>query len=163
MNSEAKELLDGSSFRDLPYSAMIYPRSLRDRAKYVFWRVYTPYHPFVRDTALALGVVRHEGRQHFLLGKVAPHISIQEFVERLVAQGFGNHFVAWEDEGELVSLRYVEDFKCQYHLRVFKDGEVRAHYEYTPECYPILHLREVGIEARRDDFLRMLGDTIMAH
>jgi hypothetical protein len=54
------------------------------------------------------------------------------------------------------------DFKHQYHLRVFKDGEVRGHYEYTPECHPIWHLQKVGQEPRREELLGFLGDWIVA-
>jgi hypothetical protein len=163
MSSEDLSGIEEAWLRNLPYSAMVYPESLWDRSKYVFWRLYTPYHPFVRDMALALGIVWHEGRQDFLLGTIAPHLSVKEFISHLLHHGYGNHFVAWKDDGEIVSLRYVENFATQYHIRVFKDREVRAHYEYTPECYPISHMREVNMEPRRDEFLKLLGDTIIAH
>lgn len=147
----------------LPASEMVYPDSLVHRMKYYFWYYYTPYHPYVRDSALALSLVKVEGRQPYLLGKVAPHLSIEEFVAVLVKNGFAYHRVAWEDEGEMVSLRYVENFVYQYHVRVFSDGEVRAHYEYTPECYPMLHLFEVGHEARKEEFMRMFGEHLTPH
>jgi hypothetical protein len=141
---------------------MVYPESFVNRVKYVFWRLYTPLHPFFRDTLTQLGLLKHVGRQNFLLGKIAPHLTVEEFVSHLVSKGYGNHFVAWKDEGEIVSLRYVKDFKYQYHLRVFKDGEVRAHYEYTPECNPILHIKERNMEPRREEFLEILGGMIVA-
>ena len=146
----------------IPSSQMIYPTSFTHRLKYGFWTAYTPYHPFLRDRLLALKLIKHEGRQNFLLGKIAPDISVEEFVSFLIQKGYGNHFIAWRDEGELVSLRYVEDFVYQYHLRVFEDGEVRAHYEYTPECYPVLHLKEVGMEAKREEFLTLLKNRIQS-
>jgi hypothetical protein len=129
--------------------------------KYLFWQVCRPYHPIARDTLLRLRVIRHEGRQDYLLGTVAPHLSIKDFIAYLVSRGFGNHFFAWKDDGEVVSLRYTENFMYQYHIRVFHDGEVRAHYEYTPECYPLLHMKKVNMEPRREFFLRILGDTIV--
>ncbi len=148
--------------RTLPSSKMIYPESFLDRIKYVFWRFYTPHHVFFRDALLSLGVVAHEGRQNFLIGKIAPHLSIKEFVSFLVEHGYGNHFVAWEDEGEVVSLRYVKDFVHQYHMRVFEDGEVRGHYEYTPESHPFLHLNDVHMEDYRGEFISLLGDRIIS-
>ncbi|HTR19134.1 MAG TPA: hypothetical protein VMH91_04140 [Candidatus Paceibacterota bacterium] len=150
-------------YDSLPASAMVYPEQLWDRVKYLFWTFYTPYHPLVRDTALRLRVVRHEGRQDFLIGTIAPHLSIPEFISHLLGKGYGNHFVAWKDDGEVVSLRYTDGFAYQYHVRVFEDREVRAHYEYTPECYPISHIMETDMEARREEFLSLLGDTIVAH
>jgi hypothetical protein len=147
--------------QDLPYSGMVYPDSLFSKLKYAFWRVYAPYHPFVRDLALKLGIVHHRGRQEWLIGTVAPHLSIREFVSNLLQQGFGNHFIAWKDDGELISLRHTDSFAYQYHLRVFEDREVRAHYEYTPEYHPVLHLKEYHIEPRREYFLNILKDTVV--
>ncbi len=145
----------------LPASRMVYPGSLKDRMKYVFWRMYTPYHSFVRDTLLFMRIIRHEGRQDYLIGHVAPHESLESIVSALVKLGYGNHFVAWEDEGQIISLRYVDSFEYQYHVRIFADGEVRGHYEYTPECYPIKHIKEVGQEDRRAEILRHLGSSII--
>lgn len=161
MDSPPGHSLEKRWLKSLPSSRMVFPSSPKDRLKYFFWRLYTPYHPFVRDAALALRIARHRGRQDYLLGTVAPHLTIKEFISSLIAQGFGNHFVAWKDEDEVVSLRYVKDFAYQYHLRVFKDGEVRAHYEYTPECYPLSHLKGRHMQARREEFLVFLGDTIV--
>lgn len=140
---------------------MVYPKLWKHRAKYVFWYFYTPYHPVVRDTALRLRFVRHEERQPYLLGHIAPHLSLEDFIMRLISLGFANHFVAWQDKDEIASLRLVHDFVYQYHIRVFSDGEVRAHYEYTPECYPLSHLKRIDMEPRREEFLRMLGDAVI--
>lgn len=153
--------------RDLPRSKMRYPTRLRDRAKYVFWRTYTPFHPLLRGTARVFGldtesfVETEEGRQNFPLGHIAPGVSLKEFVEHLVDNGFANHFVAWKDDGELVSLRRVENFTHQYHIRIFTDGEVRGHYEFTPECYPFLHLKARGQERRTEEFRALFGNRVV--
>jgi hypothetical protein len=153
--------------KDLPRSKISYPTRLRDRAKYVFWRTYTPFHPLLRGTARVLGVDTEsfvetdEGRQNYLLGNIAPDTSLREFVDHLVSQGFANHFVAWKDNNELVSLRRVENFTHQYHIRIFKDGEVRGHYEFTPECYPFRHLRARGQEHRPEEFKKLFGDRVI--
>ena len=153
--------------KDLPRSKMRYPTRLRDRAKYVFWRTYTPFHPLLRGTARVLGVSTesfvdtHEGRQNFALGYIAPGISLQEFVHHLVSQGFANHFVAWKDSDEMVSLRRFDNFTHQYHIRIFKDREVRGHYEFTPECYPFSHLKAVGQEHRPEEFAKLFGDRVI--
>lgn len=155
--------------KDLPRSKMRYPTRLADRAKYVFWRTYTPFHPLLRGTARALGVstqsfgvTTHKGRQNYLLGHIAPGVSLQDFVHYLVSKGFANHFVAWKDNGEVVSLRRVENFTHQYHIRIFADGEVRGHYEFTPECYPFSHLKAVGQEHRAAEFAALFGNRIIA-
>ena len=152
----------------LPYSRMVFPKHFSHQIKYIIWRVYTPLHPFFRDTALMLRIVKIEkkierwgSRQRFLLGSIAPGESVESVVRHLVEKGFGNHFVAWEDDGEVVSLRYVEDFATQYHIRVFEDGEVRGHFEYTPECYPYKHYHELDcFEPKQEFFLKVLGEKI---
>ena len=145
----------------LPYARMVFPPETWNRVKYVFWRCYTPFHPLVRDTALALGVVRHDERQDYLLGTIADGQDLEDFVNHCLSLGYGNHFIAWRDKDEVLGLRLVENFTYQYHIRVFTDGEVRGHYEFTPECYPILHMKKIGQEDRRHVFYEHLGKRIV--
>jgi len=147
--------------KTLPHSKIERPDMWVDVLKYVFWRIYTPYHPFVRDTLLALKIVRHEGRQDFLVGKLSSEKTLEEVVSFLIENGYGNHFIAWRDEGEVVGLRLVEDFEHQYHIRIFKDGEVRAHFEYTPESRPILHIKGIGMEDRSAQFRALLRGWVV--
>lgn len=147
--------------KTLPYSKMVYPSSFGDRIKYLFWRLYTPFHPIVRDIAIALRVVKHKGRQNFVIGKIAPEKSFKEILNFLVENGYGNHFIAWKDDGEIASLRKVVDFKRQYHVRIFQDREIRGHFEYTPECYPILHFKAVNQQNCREEILQLLGDKVI--
>jgi len=147
--------------RKLPHAKMGRPESFIHTFKYIVWRLYTPFHRFCRDTLLAIGFITHSGRQPFLLGTLAPEYTVEDVVSFLIDRGYGTQRVAWEDDGEILSLRYVENFVYQHHLRIFNDGEVRGHYEYTPECHPILHIQEIGMEDRRHEFLQLLGDRIV--
>lgn len=150
-----------SWIKNLPASRMVFPPDLFNRLKYFAWKLYTPMHPFLRDTATGLRIIRHTvSRQDFLLGRIAPGQTMREFISHCVKQGYANHFVAWRDDGQLVSLRYLDGFSYQYHLRIFKDGEVRGHFEYTPEYRPVSHILEVGLEDRRHVFYEHLGDRI---
>lgn len=146
--------------KTLPKSRMVYPSNFANWFKYGFWRMYTPMHPFFRDLALTTGIVHHSGRQNFLVGRVAPGQTLEDIVNFLLSHGYGNHFIAWKDDGELVSLRKVVGFEKQYHIRIFDDGEIRGHFEYTPECYPILHIKAVDQLDCRDEFRSLLGDRI---
>jgi len=143
-----------------PDSVLPYPDGLASRLKYFFWRAISYPFPYVRDWLLTAGFIRHSGRQAFLLGRLKSPADIGPFLRHLSAQGFGNHFIAWKDDGQLVSLRRLDGFERQYHLRIFKDGEVRGHYEFTPESHPWWHQHDVGVDSRREDFLRFLGDWI---
>ncbi len=133
---------------------------LTDRCKKSAWRLITPAFPYVRDGLIKLGIISHEGRQRYLLGRISCGRTVEGLIGYLAQKGFANHFVAWVDTDEWVSLRRLADFHWQYHLRVFKDGEIRAHYELTPEAHPIAHFKEVGMEPRREEFLEFLGDWL---
>lgn len=133
-----------------------------DRFKASFWAAFAPLFPLVRDALLRIGVIRHNMRQNFLLGHLAPGRTVHGLIEHLKAHGFHHHRVAWVDRDEVAGLRKLASFHWQYHLRVFVDREIRVHYEYTPESRPIDHLTEVGLEHRREDFLRFLGDWVVA-
>lgn len=145
----------------IPHARPVFPDHPLDQLKYFFWRVITPIHPYIRDLLLYMRVLRHQGRQNYLLGRLAPGETMEGFVEFLLQKGYGNHFVAWTDEDQMLSLRYVEDFKYQYHIRIFNDGEVRGHFEYTTECHPLLHIQEIGLEDRREEFLALFGHRVI--
>ena len=145
---------------DIPDSTLPYPDAFWDRIKYLFWKAIAPIHPLVRDGLLKAGILHHEGRQDFKLGKLAEGRTLDDFLHYLHALGFGNHFIAWNDTDQIISLRKLVGFEWQYHLRIFNDGEVRGHYEYTPECHPILHTMDGCKQERRDDFMNFVGDWV---
>ncbi len=148
--------------KTLPHTQVKYPESFSHKLRRKFWHVYTPYHETLRDTLVSIGIVRQKvKRQAFLLGKLPSNSVFEEFVKFLIDQGYGRHLVAWRDEGEILGLRYTEDFTYQYHLRIFNDGEIRGHYEYTPESHPVAHLIETVFEDRRQEFMKLLGDRIV--
>jgi hypothetical protein len=145
----------------IPDSVLPYPDGLWNRTKYAFWKIISPGYEWGRDTLLRLGFIHHEGRQNFVIGTLAPGAKLDDFLHYIKTQQFGNHFVAWTDEDQVISLRRLESFDRQYHLRIFSDGEVRGHYEWTPESHPKWHLQEVGMEPRSEEFARFLGDWIV--
>jgi len=147
--------------QSIPDSVLPYPKGAYNRSKYLFWRVITPFHNYWRDLLLSLGILKHEGRQHYTLGTLAPGRKLEDLLKYLEGKDWGNHFIAWKDEDEVIGIRKLESFERQYHIRVFKNGEIRGHYEYTPECHPRWHLKEIGMEARHKEFLKELGDWIV--
>ncbi len=154
--------------RRVPTSRVPYPLKPRHWLKYATWRVYGPVHPYVRNVAQRVGLssdhfVQSErtGRQPFLIGHLSPDTTIEVFIDHLVAHGFGAHCIAWLDKGEVASLRLVENFVYQYHIRIFEDGEVRGHYEFTPECHPIKHLRALEQQPRREVFRQFVRGFVV--
>ncbi len=130
-----------------------------DKIKQKIWRGVYFIFPFLRKA----GVLRHKNRQPYLLGWLAPGRNLEELKRHLSGEwGFGNHFVAWVDDGQVLSWRKLVSFEKQYHLRVFNDGEIRGHFEWTPEARPIDHFRSFEEEERKEDFLNFLGDFIVA-
>lgn len=133
------------------------------RIKNFIWHKIYFVFPRVQRALLRSHVVWHDkGRQHFHIGWLAPHKSLKDLENHLHKKwGFGNHFVAWTDDGQVLSWRKLVDFDHQYHIRVFSDGEIRGHYEYTPESKPIAHFTEVDEEAKRKEFHKFLDGYVV--
>jgi len=144
----------------IPDSVVPYPDGLFDRVKYVFWRLIYPGYVWGMNMLLRFHIIHHEGRQQYLIGKLVPGAALMTFLKYLEKEGWANHFIAWHDDDQVVSVRRLVGFDWQYHLRIFKDGEVRGHYEYTPESHPIRHLKETGMKESHEDFLRFMGDWV---
>lgn len=132
--------------------------TFRQKIKDALWRVFYPIFRWQRFFLNSGILFWHTPiRQRFFLGWLAPGKTLEDFKRHLLGQGFGNHFVAWIDKDQALSWRKLDGFDYQYHLRVYTDGEIRGHYEYTPESRPVDHFREVGEESRREEFLKFLG------
>lgn len=135
--------------------------SFIDKIKHKTWKeIYKFFIPTQR-AFLKLGIIKHEGRQKYHIGWLAGGKTLEDLKEYLHREwGFGNHFVAWVDEGQVLSWRKLDGFKYQYHLRVFKDGEIRGHYEVTPEAHPLDHFLEKGESHRNKEFIEFLGGFV---
>lgn len=131
-----------------------------DRIKNKLWHyIYRFFHKF-QTFLLKYKIIRkNQGRQEYHIGWLAPNRTLEELKAHLHSNwGFGNHFVAWIDEGQVLSWRKLIDFNHQYHLRVFNDREIRGHMEYTPEGHPMDHFFDPTGNNRKEDFLKFLGD-----
>ena len=134
-----------------------------DKIKQKIWRGIYKFFPTFQKWLLKEHLIWHEQkRQRYHIGWLAPGKTLGGLKRHLHEKwGFGNHFVAWTDEGQVLSWRKLADFDDQYHLRVFEDGEICGHYEYTPEAHPLDHFEEKGETERKSDFLKFLGDFVV--
>ena len=109
-----------------------------------------------------MGIIWHEKeRQRYHIGWIVPGKTLEELKMHLHNKwGFGNHFIAWPDSGQVLSWRKLVNFREQYHIRVFEDGEIRGHFEATPEAHPIDHFDEKGEKESKEDFLKFLGEFV---
>ncbi|MFA6520546.1 MAG: hypothetical protein WCT44_02995 [Candidatus Paceibacterota bacterium] len=133
-----------------------------DKLKQKIWRfIYSFFLP-VRKFLLRIGLIWHKkGRQQYHVGWLAPGKTLEGMKKHLHEKwGFGNHFIAWVDEDQVLSWRKLTDFQDQYHLRVYKDGEICGHFEFTPEAHPVEHMEEKGEREAKEDFLKFLGDFV---
>lgn len=136
--------------------------TLFDKIKQKMWDfIYSFFLP-TRKFLLKIGIVWHKkGRQKYHIGWLARGKTLEELKNHLHKEwGFGNHFIAWIDEDQVLSWRKLTDFQDQYHLRVYNDGEICGHYEYTPEAHPLEHMEEKGEIDRTADFLKFLGNFV---
>lgn len=134
-----------------------------DKIKQKTWDfIYSFFLP-VRSFLLRTGLVWHKkGRQKYHIGWLSPGKTLEDVKKHLHEKwGFGNHFIAWIDEDQVLSWRKLIDFEKQYHLRVYKDGEICGHFEFTPEAHPIEHMEEKGEREAKEDFLKFLGDFVV--
>jgi hypothetical protein len=134
-----------------------------DKVKQKIWSSFYGLFLPTRKVFLKMGIIWHKkGRQKYHIGWLAPGRTLEELKKHLHDQwGFGNHFIAWIDEDQVLSWRKLMDFQDQYHLRVYKDGEICGHFEYTPEAHPIEHMEEKGESFHRGEFLKFLGDFVV--
>ncbi len=134
-----------------------------DKIKLKAWHFIYKFFLPVQKFLLKYGIIHHQvQRQKYHIGWLAPGKTLEDLKLHLHSKwGFGNHFVAWTDSNQVLSWRKLTDFEDQYHLRVFSDGEIRGHYEYTPEAHPIEHLEEKGEVDKKEDFLKFLGEFVV--
>lgn len=128
--------------------------------RWVWWAI-TPPFLVIRWLLLKSRIIKHDIRQPFLIGQLREGKTPQSLFDHVVAQGFTKNYLAWIDNGETFGVRRLCDIHHQYHIRLFDDGEIRGHYEWTPEARPFDHLFERGFEERREEFLAILGDWVL--
>ena len=58
-------------------------------------------------------------------------------------------------------MRKIEDERYQYHIRLFSDREIRCHYKYAPDAYPVRHLLASCFERRANFFKVLLKDFLV--
>lgn len=133
-----------------------------EKVKQKIWHLIYNFFPTFQKWFLKLHLIWHDqGRQRFHIGYLAQGKTLEGLKKHLNEKwGFGNHFIAWGDDGQVLSWRKLLDFNHQYHLRVFSDGEIRGHFEYTPEGHPVEHFDEKDETFHRGAFLKFLGDFV---
>ncbi len=101
-------------------------------------------------------------RQPYRIGSCDPK-DTGAVVEAFRAAGFRNECIALNEIGQIASMRRIDRARPdqQYHVRVFSDGEVRGHYELTPEDHPIGHWNERVFEERNAEFVEALPSATL--
>jgi hypothetical protein len=123
-----------------------------------YWKlIYSSYPLFLRVLEKAK---IHNHRQEFLIGNFNNQYAVAELEEYLKEMDYDHGPLSWRDPGEILNLRKLEGDLYQYHIRVFDDGEVRAHFEYASEARPLEHVLESYFEPRHEYFQQLLGDFL---
>lgn len=124
-------------------------RTVPQLLAYVFLR---PVFPTIQKFTIRIGIFTPPPRQRYVIGFLS--VSIEEAVVHLSEMDFHHHCIAWPDPGQVASMRRLCNDRrgMQYHIRIFEDGEVRGHYERTPEDHPLKHLLKKDFEDRTDHF-----------
>ena len=122
-----------------------------------------PIFPHIRSGIIRLGIVKKPiSRQPYALGYLRKDVPLPEFAEKLRTINFHKENMAFIDPDEILGVRKLDpkNPRFQYHVRVYKNGEVRGHHERTPEDHPIDHFKEVGFEPRYQEFMSMFGNML---
>ena len=128
-------------------------------SKKFLWKIiYVIWPPFLRLIEL---FKLHNFRQKYSLGYLNSDFNKDNLTQLLLEKGFEFDVIAYKDPGQILGMRKLDTPLYQYHLRLFADGEIRGHFEYTPEAKPIKHSLEKGIEPRSDDFKNFLGKYLI--
>jgi len=123
------------------------------------WHIAYAIQPPIRKVLQATG--SHKKRGEYLLGLLnTEKYTLADFNAYLISIGFERTKLAWKEPGEILSLRRVDGLKFQWHIRVFDDGEVRGHYELSPESSPIKHLRNKVFNDDKEFLHSLLGEYI---
>ncbi|MBI5733780.1 MAG: hypothetical protein HY973_02440 [Candidatus Kerfeldbacteria bacterium] len=154
-----------------------------ESVKKFFWKLIEPLFPTIRDIWVGLGFMRHDVRQPYHYGWLQAELNELNFRDFLEKHGFEHDYIAWIDPDEVVNMRkvvtepiYPHTFNegtiknkakprkgvgvYQYHLRLFKDGELRGHFEYTGESHPFKHLFDIGL-TNGAEYIKPLLEPIM--
>ena len=124
------------------------------------WKIITPLFPLLRSRLGFLRYLRYKGRESYPIGFIKKGLAIESIENELQKLGFEKYYVAWIDQGEVLGMRKPEGFEKQYHIRIFNDGEIRGHFELTPEYRAFKHFFDIGKTANTEDFKRMIGHLI---
>jgi len=123
------------------------------------WNIAYAVQPPVRKVLQALGM--HKVRKPYLLGFIdSSKYSLADLENHLKSVGFEKAKLAWKEPGEVQSVRRVDGLKFPWHVRVFDDGEVRGHYEYSAEKHPVRHLQGKVYHDDKKFLLSLLGDYV---
>lgn len=122
------------------------PEKIKTFPQWFFGILFPLFRP-IRGFIMKLGLVHHTPyRQPFLVGMLKPQFTVHDFKKRLHELGYINMPVAWDDPGQVCSMRKIDPIKVdyQYHIRLFADRCIHGHHEETPEDHPYEHLEEIG-------------------
>ncbi len=131
-----------------------------EKTKNIFWQAIEPLFPTIRDIWIRLGFMKQPPRQNFHYGYVKAGVTITQVRQLLKQHGFSHDYIAWVDPDEVLNMRKIVNIIYQYHVRLFSDGEVRAHHEYTGESHCFKHLFEKGM-TKGEDYLYPLLKEIL--
>lgn len=79
----------------------------------------------------------------------------------LSGKGYTKSILAWKDTGEILNMRLLDKEKFQYHIRLFSDGQIRAHHEFSPEANPWAHIKAKRFERENSYFENLLVDYLV--
>jgi hypothetical protein len=129
--------------------------------RFNFWRLWNFLSRKVRTEVQTEILKKTVERQNFLIGKTSSLDAL--YVDLINRLHYHDNHLAYADKDEVFSVRRLKWFQStwyQVHVRGYKDGEVHAHYEVTPEADPWAHYHATTLQRLPGVELAELEDAI---
>ena len=110
-------------------------------------------------------VLDHEpSRQPYHIANVEPNQTVQLYLMLISLYGYEDNFLSYLDADELFGIRKLH-FKgvrmwYQTHIRIYKDGEIKGHYEIAPESNAQEHYAGTTLEYIQEKEQAELMDVV---
>jgi hypothetical protein len=135
---------------------------MKPQSQHRAWLSIYPLYIAFQKFRMKHGMGKNKPRQEYHIGWLSPEKSLEDLRVHLHSEwGFGNHFISRIENGQVLSWRKLVPPNKQYHIRVFTDGEIRGHFEPTPESGVLAHLARHAIKESHTDFTKFLADFVV--
>ncbi|MBP9851615.1 MAG: hypothetical protein KBC71_02790 [Candidatus Pacebacteria bacterium] len=130
-----------------------------DRKKNTWKKIYTNLCKNTQKLLQKTGLMKSPGRQPYHVGWLTSSKTLEGLRLYLHSEwGFGKATKVAKDKEVVLSWAKITDNHEEYFLRVYRDGEIRGHFEKLPVTGVLEKPSEMGEKEAKEEFLKFLGE-----